>query len=89
MYNGKNSEYPARIFRGIIRPLFARRLLRRWNLHLAILSDIAGLADIGRQSVVGGDTIIHKEEMEKYSSLVSDPASYGLSVSRLSTPILE
>ncbi len=56
---------------------------------MAILLDIIGLADIGRESVVSGNTIIHEDEMENYNSLVSDPASYGLSVSRLSTPILE
>ena len=56
---------------------------------MAILLDIIGLADIGRESVVSGDTIIHEDEMENYNSLVSDPASYRLSVSRLSTPILE
>ena len=59
-----------------------------WNLYLAILPDIVGLADIGSQPVVVGNTIIHKKEMEKYGSFVGNPASCGFSVSRLSTLVL-
>lgn len=75
-------------FAALVRPLFGRRLLRRWNLYLVVLPDIVGLADIGSQPLVIVGTIIHQEKMEKRSPFVGDPASCGLSVSRLSTPIL-
>ena len=54
----------------------------------AVFPYIVGLADIGSQPVVAGNTIIHKKEMERYGSFAGDPASCGLSVSRLSTLVL-